>query len=180
MPRSTASAALPLLACALALAAPAPLLAHDFDRDVTVDQRAVQFQEEGVKGTPNDIADEGWIADFPDPYDFLNILLNGASILTKNGDNFSYFNDPTFNAQMDKAAQLTGSQRSTTYGNITTAIKTQQAPWAAWSNQTNYDFFSQRVGCQLWQPAYSGDSAISIGLEARYTRTGITYSPGRR
>ena len=44
-------------------------------------ERAVQFQQEGVKGTPNDIADEGWLADFPDPYDFVNILLNGEHIL---------------------------------------------------------------------------------------------------
>ena len=71
-------------------------------------QRAVQFQEEGVKGTPNDIADEGWLADFPDPYDFLNILLSGKSILPKNGDNFSYFDNATFNDRMDKAAALTG------------------------------------------------------------------------
>jgi peptide/nickel transport system substrate-binding protein len=122
-------------------------------------QRSVQFQEEGVKGTPNDIADEGWLADFPDPYDFLNILLSGKSILPKNGDNFAYFNDPSFNSQLDAAATQVGSDRSTTYGNIATAMKTDQAPWAAWSNQTNYDFFSSRIGCQLWEPSYGMDLA---------------------
>jgi peptide/nickel transport system substrate-binding protein len=122
-------------------------------------QRSVQFQEEGVKGTPNDIADEGWLADFPDPYDFLNILLSGKSILPKNGDNFAYFNDSSFNSQLDAAATQVGSDRSTTYGNIATAMKTDQAPWAAWSNQTNYDFFSSRIGCQLWEPSYGMDLA---------------------
>jgi peptide/nickel transport system substrate-binding protein len=122
-------------------------------------QRSVQFQEEGVKGTPNDIADEGWLADFPDPYDFLNILLSGKSILPKNGDNFAYFNDPSFNSQLDQAATKVGTDRSATYGAIATSMKTDQAPWAAWSNQTNYDFFSARIGCQLWEPSYGMDLA---------------------
>jgi hypothetical protein len=38
-------------------------------------------------------------------------------------------------------------------------MKTDQAPWAAWSNQTNYDFFSSRIGCQLWEPSYGMDLA---------------------
>jgi peptide/nickel transport system substrate-binding protein len=122
-------------------------------------QRAVQFQEEGVKGTPNDIADEGWLADFPDPYDFLNILLHGDSILPKNGDNFAYFDNKSYNDQMDEAATKTGSERAQAYGDIATSMKTDQAPWAAWSNQTNYDFFSSRIGCQLWEPAYGMDIA---------------------
>jgi peptide/nickel transport system substrate-binding protein len=122
-------------------------------------QRAVQFQEEGVKGTPNDIADEGWLADFPDPYDFLNILLSGDSILPKNGDNFAYFDNPSFNARMDAAAKLTGNDRASTYGQIATDMARSQAPWAAWSNQTNYDFFSSRIGCQLWEPSYGMDLA---------------------
>jgi len=122
-------------------------------------QRSVQFQQEGVKGTPNDIADEGWLADFPDPYDFLNILLSGKSILPKNGDNFAYFNDPSFNSQLDAAALKTGSARAQAYGSIATNMAKTQAPWAAWSNQTNYDFFSSAVGCALYQPTYGMDYA---------------------
>ena len=122
-------------------------------------QRAVQFQEEGVKGTPNDIADEGWLADFPDPYDFLNILLSGHSILPKNGDNFAYFDNKSYNDQMDAAAAKTGAERAQAYGDIATSMKTDQAPWAAWSNQTNYDFFSSKIGCQLWEPSYGMDIA---------------------
>jgi peptide/nickel transport system substrate-binding protein len=122
-------------------------------------QRSVQFQEEGVKGTPNDIADEGWLADFPDPYDFLNILLSGHSILSKNGDNFAYFNDASFNNQLDAAALKTGADRAQAYGSIATDMAKTQAPWAAWSNQTNYDFFGPAVGCALYQPTYGMDYA---------------------
>ena len=71
--------------------------------------RGVQFTKEGQKGEPFDIADEGWIADYYDAYDFINILLNGETIPETGGNNFSYFNDPTFNKRMDDANQLTGS-----------------------------------------------------------------------
>ena len=71
--------------------------------------RGVQFTKEGQKGEPFDIADEGWVADYYDAYDFINILLNGETIPETGGNNFSYFNDPTFNKRMDDANQLTGS-----------------------------------------------------------------------
>jgi peptide/nickel transport system substrate-binding protein len=119
--------------------------------------RSVQFQEEGIKGTPMDLADEGWLADFPDPYDFLNILLWGKAILPKNGTNFAYFANPTFDTQLAAASTKVGAARATAYGNIATNMKTQEAPWAAWSNQTNPDFFSTKIGCQLWEPSYGMD-----------------------
>ena len=50
--------------------------------------RALQFQSEGVKGVAMDIANEGWIEDYPDPYDFMNILLSGDNIPKTGGNNF--------------------------------------------------------------------------------------------
>ena len=44
-----------------------------------------------------DIANEGWIEDYPDPYDFMNILLSGDNIPKTGGNNFSYFNVPKYN-----------------------------------------------------------------------------------
>jgi len=122
-------------------------------------ERSVQFQQEGIKGTPDDIADEGWVADFPDPYDFTNILLNGEHIPPTNGYNFSFFNDPTYNAKMDAAAGTTGSNRATTYGNLATDIAKNAAPWAAWANEQNYDFFGPAVGCVMFEPSYGMDLA---------------------
>ena len=37
--------------------------------------RAVQIDKEGTRGEPFDITSEGWIADYADPYDFINVLL---------------------------------------------------------------------------------------------------------
>src|SRR5207237_2793816 len=42
--------------------------------------RAIQFQNEGVKGVAMDIANEGWIQDYPDRYDFMNILLSAHNV----------------------------------------------------------------------------------------------------
>ena len=34
----------------------------------------------------------GWCSDYPDPYDWINILLYGPSIQAENNVNYSYFN----------------------------------------------------------------------------------------
>jgi len=111
--------------------------------------RGVQFTKEGQKGEPFDIADEGWVADYYDAYDFINILLNGETIPDTGGNNFSYFNDPTFNKRMDDANQLTGSQRDQTYGQLATDLAKGPAPWASRSFGTNVEFFGPRIGCQV-------------------------------
>lgn len=116
--------------------------------------RGVQFTKEGQKGEPFDIADEGWIADYYDAYDFINILLNGEKIPDTGGNNFSYFNDPTFNKRMDDANQLTGSERDQAYGQLATDLAKTAAPWASRSFGTNIDFFGPKVGCQVNQGSY--------------------------
>jgi len=116
--------------------------------------RGVQFTKEGQKGEPFDIADEGWIADYYDAYDFINILLNGETIPDTGGNNFSFFNDPTFNKRMDEANKLTGSERDQTYGQLATDLAKGPAPWASRSFGTNIDFFGPKVGCQVNQGSY--------------------------
>ena len=64
--------------------------------------RAVQIEKEGTRGEPFDITSEGWIADYADPYDFINVLLSGDSLHDTNNNNVAYFNDPKFNKQMTR------------------------------------------------------------------------------
>jgi peptide/nickel transport system substrate-binding protein len=116
--------------------------------------RGIQFQKEGTKGEPFDIADEGWIADYFDAYDFINILLNGSHIPDVNGNNFAYFNNAAFNTQMDQANLLAGNARAQAYGKLATDISTQQAPWAARSFGTTPDFFGPKMGCQVNTSSY--------------------------
>ncbi len=130
------------------------LKAIGIDVQIKEFDRGVQFTKEGQKGEPFDIADEGWVADYYDAYDFINILLNGETIPETGGNNFSYFNDPTFNKRMDDANQLTGSQRDQTYGQLATDLAKGPAPWASRSFGTNIDFFGPKIGCQVNQGSY--------------------------
>ena len=55
----------------------------------------------------------GWFADYPDPYDFINILLDGRTIAAKNNVNVSYFNVPAYQKKMDAARAARRRRRGT-------------------------------------------------------------------
>ena len=124
--------------------------------DVEIKQwpRSVQFTKEGVRGEPFDIADEGWIADYADPSNFIIKLLDGRTIQAENNVNFSYFNDPAYNQKMDAAQQKTGDDRDEAFGALDEDIARNAAPLAAWSVPNNIDFVSARVGCYQFHPVY--------------------------
>ena len=119
--------------------------------------RALQFQNEGTKGVAMDIANEGWIEDYPDPYDFMNILLSGDNIPATGGNNFSYYNVAKYNTAMDHANTLTGNARYQAYGSIATSMMQTDPPWAPWLYTNNIDFFGPKVGCTVDTPSYIMD-----------------------
>ena len=108
----------------------------------------------GTKGEPFDSGFFGWFADYPDPYDFLDILLNGNNIHATNNNNLAYFNNPTYNAKMNAAARLVGPKRYSTYGALDVDIMKNQAPWAAYDNRNVREFISARMGGYVYSPAY--------------------------
>ncbi len=113
----------------------------------------------GTLGEPFDIAIAGWNVDYPDPYDFLNVLLDGTNIHASNNNNLAYFNDADYNAKLEAAALLTGTARDTTYGNLDIDLATNAAPWVAYGNRNVRDIISARIGCQTYQPNYGIDLA---------------------
>jgi ABC-type transport system substrate-binding protein len=131
------------------------------DVNITLLPRAVQIQKEGTRGEPFDIADESWGADYADPYDFINVLLDGKNIQDSNNNNFSYFNDPKFNAQMTQASLLSGNPRYTAYGNLDVAIMQQAVPWAPRANANNRMLVSKRFGCFTYSAIYTVDLAAA-------------------
>ena len=93
--------------------------------------RNIQFQKEGVRDEPFDLADEGWFADYADPYDFINVLLDGTRIQATNNSNFSYFRRARVETQrMIDASRLSGDERYRTYGQLDIDISSGPAPWA--------------------------------------------------
>jgi peptide/nickel transport system substrate-binding protein len=119
--------------------------------------RAVQIDKEGTRGEPFDITSEAWIADYADPYDFINVLLSGDNLHASNNNNVAYFNDPTYNKQMARAALLSGPKRYSTYGNLDVSMMSKNPPWAARSNFNDRILVSKRVGCFTFNAIYSVD-----------------------
>jgi ABC-type oligopeptide transport system substrate-binding subunit len=121
--------------------------------------RAVQIQKEGTRGEPFDVTYEGWLADYADPYDFINVLLSGDSLHDSNNNNVAYFNDPKYNALMRQASLLTGAKRYSAYGNLDVQMMNQAAPWAPWRNGNDRILLSGKVGCFTYNPIYGADLA---------------------
>jgi len=121
--------------------------------------RAVQITREGTKGAQFDLTDEGWNADYADPYDFINVLLDGSNIQEANNNNISYFNDPSYNRKIQQAARLSGDARYQAYANLDLDITKNAVPIAPRANSTWRVFLSNRVGCFVFNPNYEVDLA---------------------
>jgi peptide/nickel transport system substrate-binding protein len=114
----------------------------------------------GTKGEPFDAALVGWNQDYPDPYDFIDILLNGDNIHDANNNDLAYLNVPALNTRMAAANKLNGAARYAAYGKLDIDITKNYAPWAAYDNRNDRQFVSARVGGWVFQPAYAtGDLA---------------------
>ena len=147
---------------------PAPLQAQIYQQnlkaiglDVRIQEftRAVQIQKEGIKGAAFDFTTEGWAADFADPSDFVNVLLDGTNIKSANNNNISYFDDPAYNKRMAEASLMIGGKRYSTYSGLDSDITTDAAPWAARSNSTNRIFVSANSGCFTYNAVFGVDLA---------------------
>ena len=147
---------------------PAPLQAQIYQQnlkaiglDVQVSQfaRAVQIQKEGIKGAPFDLTTEGWAADYADPSDFINVLLDGTNIQSANNNNVAYFDDPAYNKRMASASLMFGSERYSTYSGLDADLTKNAAPWAARANSTNRIFLSANSGCFTYNAVFGVDLA---------------------
>jgi ABC-type oligopeptide transport system substrate-binding subunit len=131
--------------------------------DVSVQQfaRGVQITKTGNRDEPYDLNDTGWQADYADPFDFINVLLDGSHIQAANNVNNAYFNDPAYTKKMNQAQMLTGKGRDAAYGNLDIDISKNAAPWASFANQNARMFVSKRVGCFTYSPVYTVDLAAA-------------------
>ena len=125
----------------------ANLKAIGLDVEVKPYTFAVLIDKTGTRSEPSDMYSIGWFADYPDPYDFINILLDGRTIVAKNNINTSYFNVPAYQKKMDAAARLTGDARYRAYGNLDIDITRNQSPLVITGNSNIREFISSKVGC---------------------------------
>lgn len=129
------------------------------DVSVQAFSRGVQIEKEGTRGAEFDFTTEGWIADYADPYDFINVLLSGDSLHEANNNNVAYFNDPKYNKAMTAAAKLSGSPRYAAYQALDVDMTKNNPPWAARSNFNDRLFVSARTGGFVFQPTFAFDYA---------------------
>jgi peptide/nickel transport system substrate-binding protein len=122
----------------------------------------------GKKGTDADMGvSMGWCSDYPDPYDWINVLLYGGNIVAENNVNYSYFNSSTWNKKMENAARLVGPNRLKVYGQLDLDIMSKAAPMAAERTYNNRYFFSNRVNPQslVYQGIYQDWSIPALALK---------------
>jgi peptide/nickel transport system substrate-binding protein len=115
------------------------------------------YQAAGTRGSSHDIVGQiGWCQDYPDPYDFINVLLDGTKIQAEENVNVAYFNSAKYNKLMQKAARLTGAKRYKTYGSLDIAISKNAVPWASMGDSTNQFFYSSKVApsTMVYQSVY--------------------------
>jgi peptide/nickel transport system substrate-binding protein len=122
---------------------------------------AVQIAKTGTRGEPFDMNLIGWFADYPDPYDFINILLYGKTISKTNNVNSAYFNDPTFNRRMEAASRLRGRARERAYAALDRDL-VRAAPFVVFQNPTAREFVSARIGCPMFGAVVGGLNLVML------------------
>jgi len=117
------------------------------DVEIKLFDRVVQHEKIATRGEPFDIGLSGWGMDYPDPANFVNVLLDGRRIQADNNVNESYFNDPKFNKRMDQAYGLAGQARLTAYGLLDRDLVKDAAPVAPYISTNARWLASTKVGC---------------------------------
>ena len=133
--------------------------------DVEIRQfdRVVQHEKVGTRGEPFDISHSGWGADYPDPYNFINVLLDGRRIQATNNVNEAYFNTPSYNRKMERASRLFGAARLRAYGNLDIDISRNAAPLASYVNTNARIFVGPNVGPFVFSGVNSSTNLVATG-----------------
>jgi peptide/nickel transport system substrate-binding protein len=109
----------------------------------------------GVKGADYDMVFGAWNADYPDAYDFFDILLDGDNIHASNNNNLAYLNNAALNKAIDAANTLTGDARAKAFGKLDISTSKNLAPWVPIDNRSQRDFIGPNVAGYIFQPAYA-------------------------
>lgn len=106
-----------------------------------------------------------FVADYPDPVDFVNVLLDGTNVTPRSNQSLVLVDDAVLNGRMEAAARLSGARRSAAFGRLDAEIMRTAAPWAPLYVGNVRELVSARVGCYLYQPAWSGLDLANVCLK---------------
>ena len=86
--------------------------------------------------------------------------LDPADLLGSPGTGFlEFFDDPSYKRKVRAASRLSGPRRYLTYGALDVDTARNRAPVVSIGNRFNLDFFSARMGCQVYSPVFGIDLA---------------------
>jgi hypothetical protein len=100
----------------------------------------------------------GYWFNISDPANLVNGLFD-SPIRAANNEDFSYFHNAAFDRQAKAAAKLSGPKRYRAYARLALELERDYAPVAAIAVDASRDFFSARIGCQIYQPVSGMDLA---------------------
>ncbi len=124
------------------------------------------YQVIQTKGTTyNFVTNGGWCADYFDPFDYLNVLFDGSKIQASNNNNYSYFNNSTFNKELTVASSLSGSQRAAAYQKLDNQLMVKYAPVVPYLISTNRYFVASRVKNWIYSTYFGAPylNALAVG-----------------
>jgi ABC-type transport system substrate-binding protein len=125
----------------------------------------VAIKTAGDKGSDFDMFNIAWFADYPDPFDFINVLLDGTNIQESNNSNYSYLNNAAYNKRMNDAAKLSGDARYAAYGKLDVDLMKNLAPWAPMHNGNTREFISNRVTNYIYHPVYAAAVLNALAIK---------------
>ena len=125
----------------------------------------VAIKTAGTKGADFDAFLIAWFADYPDPYDFINVLMDGNNIQDANNSNYAYLDVPKYNKAMAQAAQLSGSARYAAYGKLDVDLMRNEAPWAPAFNGNTREFIGARLTNYIYHPVYAGAILNALAIK---------------
>jgi len=133
------------------------------DAEVKLLPRAQQFTNAGNPKTADfDLTIERWGADYADPYDWVNILLDGTQVTHPQHNNYAYFNVAKYNREMTAASLLTGPSRGAAYAALDGAMMRNDPPWAPLVNSNDRVFLSSKVGCLTINEAQGSGPLLNV------------------
>jgi peptide/nickel transport system substrate-binding protein len=124
------------------------------------------YQVIQTKGTSyNLVTNGGWCADYFDPFDYLNVLFDGRKIQAANNNNYTYFNNASFNQGLDHAASLSGAARAKAYAKLDQDLMSKYAPVVPYLIPTNTYFTASRVKNWIYSTYFGSPylNALTVG-----------------
>lgn len=105
-----------------------------------------------IHTAPWDLVINDWTADYPDPYDFINAMLFGATANISGSENLGAFRNHAFDARMAAAASLGGTARWAAYAGLDADLMRTAAPIAPIADVYAPQLVSHRVraDCQVY------------------------------